>query len=127
MENGCAAKYGKGVADCLRQAANWLHEKAGLLNTGKVVRVRDGRDERKELCEGPDPSGPQHGSLDLGLRTRYANPKIRSLGRVVLLRKGFLAFFQALQCLFPIFPTEKFELLIAVEDGCEQELLDLIA
>jgi len=41
----------KAMADCLRQAATWLHEEARLHETGEVVRVRDGRDESKEHAQ----------------------------------------------------------------------------
>ena len=41
------ATMSRAVAECLRQAAKWLESEAALLQSGEVVRVRDGRDESK--------------------------------------------------------------------------------
>jgi len=41
----------KAMADCLYQAAAWLHEEARLHETGEVGRLRDGRDESREYAK----------------------------------------------------------------------------
>ena len=41
----------RAVAECLRQAARWLEGEAALLQSGEVVRIRDGRDESKTYAE----------------------------------------------------------------------------
>ena len=41
----------RAMAECLRQASRWLESEAALLQSGEVLRVRDGEDESKRYAE----------------------------------------------------------------------------